>query len=148
MALNAKGYKMLRILFMMLIICSCGVAFPQTGTLDPPLTDAEVLASPRRGSAPKITMQDALTLALNFADKEKVDLASRYLFEARWVSDRIGEARTWHFWWVGFGTLGDSRYDVKFTVSDDGDVCRVKLDAGSQSPQPPPRVSSCLMSPR
>lgn len=121
--LNVKGCRMLRILFIMLIVCGgCVSAFSQEGTLTPPITDAEILAAPRRGSAPKVTLQDALTLALKYAEKEKIDLQNRYLFEAKWVSDRLGEERTWHFWWVGFDPLGNSRYDVKLTVADGGTV--------------------------
>ncbi len=75
---------------------------------------------------PKITLQAALKLAEGYIKRNKIDISSFYLREARLIwqggeSDRKEE--TWFFWWVNeSGTLGNY---VEIIVSMDSKVARV-----------------------
>jgi len=82
-----------------------------------PITRADVLALPRRDWAPSLTLQRALKTAEKFIKKERLDISSCYLFEAKWVSyDTNPESGAWEFWWVS--TKQGSK-DIRIAVSLD-----------------------------
>jgi hypothetical protein len=87
-------------------------------TLGNTITRKQVLELPRRDSAPKLTLQRALKIAETFIKKKRLDISSRYLFEAKWVSyDTNPETGAWHFWWV---STRHTKTDVRIAVSLDG----------------------------
>lgn len=91
----------------------------QSTTLSTAITKEEVLKLPRLDRPPKITLQRALKVAESFIKKEKLDLSSCYLFEARWVSSESDDSKSyWVFWWVRL--LGASGKDIKVAISMEG----------------------------
>jgi hypothetical protein len=77
------------------------------------------LPQPKRSFKPKLTLQRALQIAEKYAQKQKIDLSSYYLYEAKWIlyGTDAKEPR-WYFWWIHeSGAAG--RY-VEITVSMDG----------------------------
>jgi len=87
-----------------------------------PVTERRILELPRpQRKQPKITLQQALKIAESYIKKEKIDISSYYLFEAKWTlyGTDVKEPR-WYFWWVNVdGALGNY---VQITVSMDGKV--------------------------
>lgn len=79
-----------------------------------PVTRADILALPRRDSAPRLTLQRALQIAETFIKKERIAISSCYLFQARWVAyDTDPESGAWEFWWVSTKPDAD---DVRIAV--------------------------------
>jgi hypothetical protein len=87
-----------------------------------PVTERRILELPRpQRKQPKITLQQALKIAEGYIKKEKIDISSYYLFEAKWIlyGTDVKELG-WYFWWVNVdGALGNY---VQLTVSMDGKV--------------------------
>jgi len=111
----------MRILFiasMLLVVTTIARAQDEEMRLSHPITRAEILSLPRRDVAPALTLQRALKIAERFTKKQKIDLSSLYLFEAKWVSyGTTPETGAWHFWWV---STKHSKPDVRVAVSVDG----------------------------
>ena len=114
------------ILMILMIVFQINLAFgqesqtkPNQSSLPPPITERQILDLPRpQPKQPKITLQQALKIAESYIKKEKIDISSYYLFEARWMlyGTDVKEPR-WHFWWVNVdGALGNY---VQLTVSMD-----------------------------
>lgn len=85
-----------------------------------PITVKQVLELPRRDGSPRITLKQALKIAENFIKKERINISSCYLFEAKWVQDKLDEEPSGHFWWVGVHRVGKPTEDVRITVSMEG----------------------------
>jgi hypothetical protein len=86
--------------------------------LGTPITRAQILSLPRRDAAPPLTLQRALRIAERFTKKQKLDLSSAYLFEAKWVPyDTTPVTGAWHFLWV---STKHSKPDVRIAVGVDG----------------------------
>ena len=86
----------------------------------PVISQRQVVELPRpEHKPPKLTLQQALKIAERFIAKEKIDISSYYLFEAKWVlyGTDAKEPR-WYFWWVNVDdALG---HYVETTVSMEG----------------------------
>lgn len=97
---------------------------PET-RLDRPITREDVLALPRRDAAPSLTLQRALKVAETFIKKERLDVSSCYLFEARWVSyDTHPKSGAWEFWWVSTKYGSD---DIRLAVTLEGKAKRLPI---------------------
>ena len=79
-------------------------------------------------SRPRLSLQDALSIAEHYIDNEHIDIASYWLYRAAFIL--YGDPKTpdkdklpcWHFWWVSdSGALGDY---VEILVTMDGKVWR------------------------
>jgi hypothetical protein len=72
---------------------------------------------------PKITLQKALAIADRYIQKEKIDVSSFYLREAKLIfpTEKV-EDRQWHFWWVG--VKGESGNNISIVVSMVGEASR------------------------
>jgi hypothetical protein len=83
-------------------------------------------ASPRFQSKPLITLQRALKLVEEYIEKEKVDVSSHYLLEARMVlreSGKGGKESHWYFFWDHDSLASGAQ--LEFTVSMAGKVMRL-----------------------
>ena len=91
----------------------------QPSQLETPISKREILELPRRDSSPRITLRRALKIADAFIRKEKIDVSSCYLFQAKLVSD--DKERSWRFWWVSVRRRNASMNDdVRIIVGMDG----------------------------
>lgn len=88
--------------------------------LENPVSKRELLQLPRRDSSPRINLQRALKIAEGFIRKQKIDISSCYLFEAKLVSEEIQEESSWRFWWVSVRGSNAPAKDVRITVTMDG----------------------------
>lgn len=89
-------------------------------------TPHQDLALPTRGYLPpQIPLARALKIAEAFIKKDRTDVTSCYLIEAKWVVD---ETKTknggWHFLWVH---TSESSRNVLIAVSVDGKPYRIHL---------------------
>lgn len=69
-----------------------------------------LLPTGKRKFRPKISLQRALKLAESYIEKEKIDISSFYLYQAKYILYGSKENRkpAWHLWWVNEdGTLGN-----------------------------------------
>ena len=83
------------------------------------ITRKQLLELPRRDRAPSLTLQRALKIAESFIKKERLDISSCYLFEAKWVAyENTPETGAWHFWWVQISSASPN--DIRIAVSTDG----------------------------
>ena len=73
---------------------------------------------------PKVTLQQALGIAERYIEREKIDVTSFYLIEAKLIfPTKKVEDQQWHFWWVSVtGELGNY---IEITVTMDGEVRRI-----------------------
>jgi hypothetical protein len=113
-----NAMRILSIASTLLVLATVASGQDEETRLSHPITRADILSLPRRDAAPALTLQRALKIAERFAKKQKVDLSSAYLFEAKWVSyATTPETGAWHFWWV---STKHSEPDVRIAVSVDG----------------------------
>jgi len=79
----------------------------------------------KRGFRPRLTLQQALKLAEGYIEKEKIEIASYFLLEARMIQyggEKDVKEPRWFFWWINDnGAMGDY---VQITVSMEGQVSR------------------------
>jgi hypothetical protein len=76
--------------------------FTQQRVVDLPL--------PKPSFRPKLTLQRALQLAESYIAKEKIDLSSYYLYQAKYIlyGNNDNQEPCWFFWWVNeSGALGN-----------------------------------------
>ncbi len=69
-----------------------------------------LLPTGKRKFRPKISLQRALKLAESYIEKEKIDISSFYLYQAKYILYGSKENRkpAWHLWWVNEdGALGN-----------------------------------------
>ena len=92
----------------------------QSGGIENPVRQSELLELPRRDRRPRITLRRALAAAEKLLRRKRVDLSSRYLFEAKWVADELNAEPRWRFWWVKVRGKGDPGDDIRVAVSEDG----------------------------
>lgn len=119
-----------------IIICVSGLTAAQTKQSPVPIqppperpaTDRQIAELPltKRSFRPRLTLQQALKLAESYIEKEKVEITSYFLKEARMIQyggeKEVKEPR-WFFWWVNEnGAMGDY---VEITVSMEGQVSRL-----------------------
>ena len=73
--------------------------------------------------SPKITLKKALTIAEHYIEREKIDVSSFYLREARLIfPTESAESQQWYFWWASIkGEMGNY---IEITVSMKGEVKR------------------------
>ena len=87
--------------------------------------EIQQLPLPKRGFKPKLTLQAALKLAESYIEKEKIDIASFYLLEARLIQYGSEEGKKeprWFLWWVNEnGQMGNY---IEITVSMNGKIAR------------------------
>jgi hypothetical protein len=98
----------------------------QTRTSGTTFTRHQELAYPTRGyETPKISLQRALKIAETFIKRDRIDISSCHLIEARWVVD---ETKTknggWRFLWVHTNEVSRN---VLIAVSMDGKPYRIHL---------------------
>lgn len=114
--------RILLIVSMTLVINTIAYSQDSESRLGRTITREEVLALPPR-HAPRLTLQRALKIAERFVKKERLDISSCYLFEARWVSyDTSPESGAWEFWWV---SIKYGSEDIRIAVSLDGKAKRL-----------------------
>jgi hypothetical protein len=88
------------------------------------ITREEVLALPQREKVPTITLQRALKIAERQASRERMNISTYYLFEAKWVANSTAEeSGAWHFWWVSI--KGGKDDDIRIAVTLDGKSKRI-----------------------
>ena len=85
-----------------------------------PVSKREVIELPRRDASPRINLQRALRIAEGFIRKQKIDISSCYLFEAKLISEELHEESRWRFWWVGLRGDNVPAKDVRILVTMDG----------------------------
>jgi hypothetical protein len=76
------------------------------------------LPLPKRGSyRPRLTLENALTIADRYIAKEKIDISHFYLLEAKYIlyGDKDTKDPSWYFWWVHED--GASGHYVELVVS-------------------------------
>ncbi len=64
----------------------------------------------KRKFRPKLSLQRALKLAENYIAKEKIDISSFYLYQAKYImyGSKENQQPSWFFWWVNEdGALGN-----------------------------------------
>lgn len=85
-----------------------------------------VLPIAKQTFRPKLTLQNALKLAESYIEKEKFDLSSFYLYQAKFILYGEKESRkpAWYFWWLNeTGALGN--YVEILVLIDTGQVSRL-----------------------
>jgi hypothetical protein len=93
-----------------------------------PVTNRRIVELPlaKRGFRPRLTLQQALKLAEGYIEKEKIEIASYFLLEARMIQyggEKDVKEPRWFFWWTNeSGAMGDY---VEITVSMEGQVSRL-----------------------
>ena len=60
------------------------------------------LPLPKRSFRPKLSLQQALKLAEDYIEKEKIDISPYYLYEAKYIlyGSKDHQEPCWFFWWV------------------------------------------------
>ena len=69
-----------------------------------------LLPTGKRKFKPKISLQRALKLAESYIEKEKIDISSFYLYQAKYIlyGSKENQKPAWHLWWVNEdGALGN-----------------------------------------
>jgi len=80
----------------------------------------------RRKFRPKISLQRALKLAESYIEKEKIDISSFYLYQAKFImyGSKDNQQPAWHLWWVSEdGALGN--YVEILVMINTGSVSRL-----------------------
>lgn len=80
----------------------------------------------KRKFKPKISLQRALKLAESYIEKEKIDISSFYLYQAKYIlyGSKENQKPAWHLWWVNEdGALGN--YVEILVLIDTGSVSRL-----------------------
>jgi hypothetical protein len=113
--------KLVVIMLVTSYLSTLGVAQqPQHDTqLGNPVSIRQVLELPSRDAFPQINLQQALRIAERFIRKQKIDMKSYYLFEAKLSPGPRPEESTWRFWWVNVPGKAISD-DVRITVTMKG----------------------------
>ncbi len=118
-----------------IIICLSGLTVAQSrqspasaqNPQEQPVTNRRIVELPlaKRGFRPRLTLQQALKLAEGYIEKEKMEIASYFLLEARMIQyggEKDVKEPRWFFWWINEnGAMGDY---VQITVSMEGQVSR------------------------
>lgn len=76
----------------------------------PEIRDQILFPNNKKKFRPKLTLQRALQLAENYIEKEKIDISSFYLYQAKFIMFGGEEQKqpAWHFWWLNEKTaVGD-----------------------------------------
>ena len=95
----------------------------QTGTSTTNTDHYQGLAYPTRGYAPpRIPLRRALKTAEAFIKKNRIDMSSCYLIEAKWMAD--GTKTSWQFLWAH---TSEAWRFVLIAVSADGKPYRTHL---------------------
>jgi hypothetical protein len=92
----------------------------QATQLANPITKRQVLELPRRDRPPQMSLQRALKIAEAFIKKQKLDISSCYLFEAKLIAQQ--KTSRWAFWWVSLRGNNAAAKDIRITVTMDGRV--------------------------
>ena len=118
-----------------IIICLSGLTVAQSrqspasaqNPQEQPVTNRRIVELPlaKRGFRPRLTLQQALKLAEGYIEKEKIEIASYFLLEARMIQyggEKDVKEPRWFLWWINEnGAMGDY---VQITVSMEGQVSR------------------------
>ena len=93
-----------------------------------PETQNQIVTLPitNRKFRPKLSLQRALKLAESYIEKEKIDISSFYLYQAKYILYGSNEIQkpAWHLWWVNEdGALGN--YVEIVVLIDTGSVSRL-----------------------
>jgi hypothetical protein len=107
------------------ILISIHCAFPQS--VDPVLTPELVRDLPF--VKPEITLQHAITIAEASLKRQKIDLNSYFLLEAKFSHNEkniIGVC--WYLKWVKWGVKQSANTPLEITVSMEGKVSSMKKD--------------------
>jgi hypothetical protein len=97
----------------------------QNASVDPILTQDQLNKLPVNKRKPRITLQNALKIAEGFSRKEKIDLSTYFLLEARMIQYGAGQKAKeprWFFLWVTATGIGG---DIEITVSMEGKASRL-----------------------
>jgi len=69
-----------------------------------PLEQNQIVLLPttKRKFRPKVNLQRALKLAESYIEKEKIDISSFYLYQAKYIlyGSKENQQPAWHLWWV------------------------------------------------
>jgi hypothetical protein len=85
-----------------------------------------VLPTGKRKFRPKLSLQRALEFAESFIEKEKINISSFYLYQAKYIlyGSKENQKPAWHLWWVNEdGALGN--YVEILVLIDTGSVRRL-----------------------
>jgi hypothetical protein len=124
-------YLMRLVMIALLVLALAVAALAQRGKPDDPdqtrqmenaITQRQILELPRRDKAPAMSLQRALKIAEGYIRKERIDITSSYLFEARLILGRAPEESRWAFWWVRVSRNRANDADVRVTVTTSGKV--------------------------
>jgi len=98
----------------------------QSAIVDPILTPEQINKLPSIKVKPQLTLHRALKIAERYAQKERFNLSSYFLLEARMVqygSEQNAKELRWFFRWVNeTGAMGDY---IEITVSMKGKATRL-----------------------
>jgi LAS superfamily LD-carboxypeptidase LdcB len=95
--------------------------FKQSQTSE--LQDQILLPNNKKKFRPKLTLQRALQLAENYIEKEKIDISSFYLYQAKFImfGGKEQNQPAWHFWWLN-EKAGVGNYVQLVVLIDTGTV--------------------------
>jgi hypothetical protein len=85
---------------------------PKPTKQEPLLEQNQIVLLPtgKRKFRPKLSLQRALKLAENYIEKEKIDISSFYLYQAKYIlyGSKGNQKPAWYLWWVNEdGALGN-----------------------------------------
>jgi hypothetical protein len=120
----------MRVISLLSIICclgvlACGWTSGHVVQDETPIS-RRAPAPPHPGWKPPVTLRQAVELVDDYVKKEKIDVSSHYLSEARMISNqrgKEGEGPLWYFFWSQTGTAAGTQ--LEFTVAMDGKVTRL-----------------------
>ena len=92
----------------------------QPTQLASPITRRQLLELPPTDKAPQLPLQRALKIAESFIKREKINISSCYLFEAKWIQEEFDKEPNWRFWWVCIRVNETATNDLRITVSMNG----------------------------
>lgn len=114
------------LIFTLTVLFLTGGALGQQSEPHLTITKHQILDLAPRDKAPRISLQQALKVAEGFIEKEKINISTSYLFEAKWVQDDVGVEPKWRFWWVAIQINDKPTDDIRITVSMNG---KAKLES-------------------
>lgn len=124
------------VLTVLVIISFNAISFAQTNRQPHPdpkaqekaITQRQVVDLPlaKRNFRPKLTLQRALKLAETYLEKEKIDISSYYLYEAKFIGygSKGDQEPCWFFWWVNEDGASGNYIEVIVSI-ETGNVRRL-----------------------
>lgn len=84
------------------------------------------LPAAKRNFRPKLGLRRALKLAESYIEKEKIDVSSFYLYQARFImyGSKDKQQPAWHLWWVNENGAAGNYIEI-LVMANTGSVSRL-----------------------